>query len=277
SYNCISCAINSHHLLAVSTVAIESLFRLLDWSIQKALVGSLSEDKAWFQECNTIISILSLRFYICSLYFSPKCGKQMDKKEPSSSIAEQMVRFASIIGSIFEIANDQRGDSSSCSILLEEAVNCAVQCSHVLYPSSTIFLTRFSFLISTPSREWSLVALLNALLSQEYILPTLLGSDRNFMQFPILLAKMNEQLGKKRISENQHRLVSIQNVFRFLFEIAFTSTTMLQSESRVRLRAAGQSLITAIARELVTFKDIVSDGPPILQTPNRSFSCTFAV
>lgn len=36
----------------------------------------------------------------------------MNKKEPSSSTAEQMVRFASIIGSIFEIANDQHSDVS---------------------------------------------------------------------------------------------------------------------------------------------------------------------
>lgn len=55
----------------------------------------------------------NFRFYICSLYFSSKGRKQMDKKEPSSSIAEQMVRFASIIGSIFEIANNQHGDVST--------------------------------------------------------------------------------------------------------------------------------------------------------------------
>ncbi|CAG9534611.1 unnamed protein product [Cercopithifilaria johnstoni] len=272
SYNCISCAISSHHLLTVSTITIESLFRLLDWSIEKALMKIFNEDKTWLQECNVVVVILSLRFlrfYICSLYFSPEDGKRMNKKEPSDSIAEQMVRFASIIGSIFEIANDQHGDNTACSILLEEAVNCAVQCSHVLYPSSAIFLDRLSFLISTPNREWSLIALLTMLSNQKYVLPTLLGSERNFMQFPILLAKMNEQFGKKRISGNQCALVSIQNIFRFLFEVAFTSTTLVQNESKIRLRTAAHSLITAIARELVTFKDAVGDGPPILQTPNR--------
>lgn len=64
--------------------------------------------------------------------------------------------------------------STACSILLEEAVNCAVQCSHVLYPSSAIFLDRLSFLISTPKREWSLVALLSALSNQEYVKSILL-------------------------------------------------------------------------------------------------------
>ncbi|MCP9259802.1 E3 ubiquitin-protein ligase rpm-1 [Dirofilaria immitis] len=242
----ISCTISLHHLLAVSTITIESLFRLLDWSIQNALVETFREDKTWFQECNMIIVIISLRFlrfYICSLYLPSKGGKQMNKKEPSSSIAEQMVRFASIIGSIFEIANDQQSDSIACSILLEEAVNCAVQCSHVLYPNSAIFLDRLSFLISTPNREWSLVALLNALSNQEYVLPTLLGSERNFTQFPILLAKINEQLGK--------------------------NLQIKANESRLRLRTAAQSLIIAIARELVTSKDSIGDGPPILQTPNR--------
>uniref|UniRef100_A0A1I7W188 RCR-type E3 ubiquitin transferase n=1 Tax=Loa loa TaxID=7209 RepID=A0A1I7W188_LOALO len=278
SCDSISCAISSHHLLEVSAVTIESLFRLLDWSIQKALVETFNEDRTWFQECNMVIVILSLRFlrsnidfrfYICSLYFPSKGGKQMNKKEPSSNIAEQMVRFASIIGSIFEIANDQHSDSTACSILLGEAVNCAVQCSHVLYPSSAIFLDRLSFLISTPNREWSLVALLSTLWNQEYVLPTLLGSERNFTQFPILLTKMNEQMGKKRISANQHHLVSLRNVFRFLFEMAFTSTRLAQNESRVRLKTVAYSLITAIARELVTSKDAVGDGPPILQTPNR--------
>ncbi|VBB27565.1 unnamed protein product [Acanthocheilonema viteae] len=271
SYNYISCAISSHHLLAVSTITIESLFRLLDWSIQKALIEMSDEDKTWFQEYNMVIVILSLRFlrfYICSLYFPSKSRKHINKKEPSSSIAEQMVRFASIISSIFEIANDHRGDSAACSILLEETVNCAVQCSHVLYPSSAVFLDRLSFLMSTPNREWSLVPLLNALSNQEYVLPTLLGSERSFMQFPILLAKINEQFGKKKISGNQH-LVSIQNIFRFLFEMAFTSTTLVQNESRMRLKIAAHSLITAIARELVTSKDAAGDGPPILQTPNR--------
>ncbi|VDO25358.1 unnamed protein product, partial [Onchocerca flexuosa] len=272
SYDSISCAISSYHLLTVSTITIESLFRLLDWSIQKALVGTFREDKTWFQESNMVIVILSLRFlrfYICSLYFPSNSGKQLNKKEPSSSIAEQMIRFASIIGSIFEIANDQQGDSTACSILLEEAVNCAVQCSHVLYPSSAIFLDRLSFLMSTPNREWSLVALLSALSNQEYVLPTLLGSERNFTQFPILLAKMNEQSGKKKISANQNRLISLQNIFRFLCEMAFTSTTLAQNGSRIRLRIAAHSLIIAIARELVTSKDAIGDGPPILQTPNR--------
>ncbi|VIO97478.1 B-box zinc finger family protein [Brugia malayi] len=272
SCDCISCAISSHHLLEVSTLTIESLFRLLDWSIQKALVEIFNEDKSWYQECNMIIVILSLRFlrfYICSLYLPSKSGKQINKKEPSSGIAEQMVRFASIIGSIFEIANNQHSDSTAYSILLEEAVSCAVQCSHVLYPSSAIFLDRLSFLMSAPNREWSLIALLSALLNQEYVLPTLLGSERSFAQFPILLTKMNEQMGKKRISANQYRLVSLQNVFRFLFEMAFTSATSVQNESRLRLRTVAHSLIIAIARELVTSKDTIGDGPPILQTPNR--------
>uniref|UniRef100_A0A915PSJ6 RCR-type E3 ubiquitin transferase n=1 Tax=Setaria digitata TaxID=48799 RepID=A0A915PSJ6_9BILA len=275
SYDCISRAISSQHLLAVSPVTIESLFRMLDWSIQKALVEgeTFREDKIWFQECNIIIVILSLRFlrfYICSLYLPSKFGKQMNAKEPSSNIAEEMVRFASIISSIFEIANSHSGDSTACSILLEEVISCAVHCSHVLYPSSSIFLDRLTFLISTPNREWSLVALLNALSNQEYVLPTLLGSERNFTQFPILLSKMSEELGQKKISANHHRHISLQNIFRFLFEVAFSSTGLVQqNESRIRLRAIAHSLITTIARELVAPKDAIGDGPPILQTPNR--------
>lgn len=66
--------------------------------------------------------------------------------------------------------------SIAYSILLEETVDCAVQCSHVLYPSSAIFLDRLSFLMSTPNREWSLIALLNALLSQQYVRSILLFS-----------------------------------------------------------------------------------------------------
>lgn len=46
-----------------------------------------------------------------------KRGDRLDKKEPSSGIAEQMVQFASIISSIFEIANDQQlpGDVCLCT------------------------------------------------------------------------------------------------------------------------------------------------------------------
>ncbi|VDK29726.1 unnamed protein product [Gongylonema pulchrum] len=96
----------------------------------------------------------------------------------------------------------------------------------------------------------------------------MLGSERGSSQFPTLLSKMNEQHGI-RVSANRHRLVSLQNVLRFLFEIAFSPPTSAHGDSRARLKTVAHSLIVAIARELVTPKDAFGDGPPVLQTPNR--------
>lgn len=53
--------------------------------------------------------------------------------------------------------------------MLEESVDCVVMCSHVLYPSPAIMLDRLAFLMSTPNRDWSLIALLSALSCQEYV------------------------------------------------------------------------------------------------------------
>ncbi|VDK29643.1 unnamed protein product [Gongylonema pulchrum] len=177
SHDCISCAISSQYLLTISSTTIESLFRLVDWSLQKAVVevDSSREDAAWMRERFMIIVILALRFlkfYICSLYLPRRRSERLEKSEPSSAVAEQMVQFASIVSSIFEIANEQQlsDDSSARVILLEEAVHCVIQCSHVLYPSSAVFLDQLAFLMSTPNRDWSLVALLGALLNHEYVL-----------------------------------------------------------------------------------------------------------
>lgn len=53
--------------------------------------------------------------------------------------------------------------------LLEESVRTYVLCSHVLLPSQAMILSRLAYLMSTPNREWSLVALLSALCHQDYV------------------------------------------------------------------------------------------------------------
>ena len=47
--------------------------------------------------------------------------------------------------------------------LMEEAVKSYVSCSSILLPDSSVIVERLAYLMSTPNRDWSLVALFDSL------------------------------------------------------------------------------------------------------------------
>lgn len=49
----------------------------------------------------------------------------------------------------------------------------------------------------------------------------------------------------------------------------FLKQASYRNEGKSRLKEAAHSLIISVANELVTPKDAIGGGPPILQTPNR--------
>uniref|UniRef100_A0A915ATT0 RCR-type E3 ubiquitin transferase n=8 Tax=Parascaris univalens TaxID=6257 RepID=A0A915ATT0_PARUN len=274
----ISVAIRMQSLLSVTPATITSLFRILDWAIERAIIVEEGGDpeSAWLRERATAVAIVALRmicFYVRCLYSTSTDGMNDDRKEPPSEFADLVIQFASIMNALFDLANERiLSEDLTRWALLEEAVRTYVSCSRVLLPSSQLVVERLAMLMSTPNREWSLAALLTALCHQEYILPVLLCSERDGMPstslFPELVQKMTEQTQKKA-TNNRQRLTSLQNVLRFLFEIAFSQYNAEPRSSGARLKAAAHTLIVAIARELVTPKDSTLDGPPILQTPSR--------
>ncbi|KAK0411800.1 hypothetical protein QR680_005853 [Steinernema hermaphroditum] len=273
-------------ILNISPSALSHLLDILKWSVTQSLdmmVSMPSPEGAellnWKRERCTAISTLCMRvigIYVNFLYSSS--SKADGEDAFSDQFARLIGQLSTTLSAIFELANQSAFEEDHTQLqLMEEALNLYVSCNSVLLPSPTVILDRLACLMSSPLRDWALVALMRSLCEKRTLLSIFLSQAEDFASLAEKSKRMRdvttlltEQIDPKT-AEKRSRLVDMQNVIRFLFEIAFVQSengSVLNRRS-TKLKEAAHKLIVMIAKELILPDNKAANGPPIIQTPNR--------
>ncbi|TKR87164.1 hypothetical protein L596_011612 [Steinernema carpocapsae] len=288
-------------ILNIAPSALSHLMDILKWAVTQSLDTVVSVPSAeeteilmWKKERCTAISTLAMRIigiYVTYLYSSS--GKDDSEDCFSDQFANLVGQLSTTLNAMFELANQSVLEDDHVQIqLMEEAISLYVSCSSILLPSPTVILDRLACLMSSPVRDWALVALMRSLCRKQNLLPIFLSQTDELESLSEKSKRMKdvtnlltEQIDPKA-AEKRNRLVDMQNIIRFLFEIAFvqpgTGEPMVTSDSpralatvsfknrrNMKLKEAAHKLIVTIAKELILPDNKGTNGPPVMQTSNR--------
>ncbi|KAI6226542.1 RCR-type E3 ubiquitin transferase [Aphelenchoides fujianensis] len=274
-------SLSAQTVFAVTPAALRHLFRVLEWAIRGSFLlrdyDEMQDDQAATrQERAAFVAVITLR--MIRIYFGVLFSGQSIQRYPAGErdqmleSVECVVEFHSLLDRLFQVADEKLFfEDRIGALMVAEAVEVAVACSHLFVPTAAVLAVRLGDSIAKCERNWRLLAMLRSFCRLEGFVLPILGIQQNPPPSSLSTAETRRLAERFAAMVPEYaRPATASGVIRFVFELAFAPMEAKPDDLLFdRLRSTAQDLVLRMAKQLVFHRTQTKQPPTIFQTPRR--------